>query len=104
MWRDEDAVKVEYLDQVWPYEMPGLDMTAEGADEAEIKRVFEESAGGADYRKLAYSESLRLARAMWRIARDGFQESHYSHVAERVLREWPAIREKILSDRKDHTQ
>ncbi|MDI1488047.1 MAG: hypothetical protein OHK93_007321 [Ramalina farinacea] len=104
MWRDEDAVKVEFLDQCWPYEMPGLDMTAEGADEAEIKRVFEESAGGAEYRNLAYSESFRLARGLWRIAKDGFDASHYYHAARRILREWAVLREKMLSVKADHTQ
>lgn len=103
MWRDEDAVKVEFLDQCWPYEMPGLDMIAEGTDEAEIKRVFEESAGGAEYRTLAYSESFRLARGLWRIAKDGFEASHFFSVAERILREWAILRDQFLKERAEQS-
>ena len=102
MWRDEDAVTLE-RDQVWPYEMPGLDKTAEGTDEAEIKRVFEESAGGAEYRKLAYDESFRLARGLWRIAKDGFQASHYVTTAKRMLRDWAILKEKISQKKAERT-
>ena len=105
MWIDEDEEPKDLqLDQVWPYEMAGAGTTPEDKEKAEIKRVFEESAGGDEYRKLAYNESFRLARALWRIARDGFHESHYVHVAERILREWPVLREKMSSEKADHTQ
>lgn len=102
MWRDDDAVKID-LGQAWPYEMPGLDMTSEGPEEAELKRVFEESAGGAEYRNLAYSEPFRLARGLWRIAKDGFEASHYVTAAKRILREWAVLKEKMLQEKAEQT-
>lgn len=92
LWLDEDAP--------WLYERPGLGEIPKSVDEDEIKRTFEDNAGGDEYREMAYGDVFRLGRALWWIAThglDGFFKQYKA--AEKVIEEWAVLREKMLEER-----
>ena len=95
-WLWDDAVFGEHrvdddgLDP-WPYELSGADATPLTLEKQELKRIFEHHAG-SQWFQLAYGESYRLCRGLFRIARDGLNDNQSWKAAERILEEWELLR------------
>ena len=91
LWLDEEAP--------WLYEKPGLGEMPKSVDEAEIKRTFEDNAGGDEYREMAYGDVFRVGRALWRIAQDGLDGFFKQYkAAEEAIEDWAVLRENMLKD------
>ena len=102
LWADEDTMQTDEDGyDPWPHEMPGAEQVPETEDDQEIKRVFDESAGGEIYTRMAYGEAFRLARGIWRIAKDSLDVCQGYKAADRIAAEWAILREKMLKEPAD---
>ena len=91
-----------WLDEFAPclYEKPGLGEIPKSVEDDQIKRTFEDNAGGDEYREMAYGDVFRLGRALWTIAQDGLDGFFKQYkAAEEVIEEWAVLREKMLKER-----
>ena len=75
----------------WPYELSGANVTPLTLEKQELKRIFEHHAG-SQWLHLAYDESYRLCRGLFRIAREGLNDNQSWKAAERILEEWKRLR------------
>ncbi|MCJ1457731.1 hypothetical protein MMC28_008100 [Mycoblastus sanguinarius] len=75
----------------WPYELPST------LEQQELKRIFEEYAG-PDYPRLAYDESSRFIRGLFRLATLGLTASWHFTAAERIVKEWKALRPSLAHE------
>ena len=87
---DEHRVDDDGLDP-WPYELSGAEATPLTWEKQELKRVFERHAG-SQWLHLAYGESYRLCRGLFRIAKEGLNDNQAFKAAERIIEEWEALR------------
>ena len=100
LWADEDTMQTDEDGyDPWPHEMPGAEQVPESEDDQQMKRVFDESAGGEQYMRMAYGEAFRLARGIWRIAKDSLDVCQGYKAADRIAAEWAILREKMLEER-----
>ena len=100
LWADEDTMQTDEDGyDPWPHEMPGAEQVPESEDDQEIKRVFDENAGGERYMSMAYGEAFRLARGIWRIAKDSLDICQGHKAADRMAAEWAVLKEKMLEER-----
>ncbi|MDI1488046.1 MAG: hypothetical protein OHK93_007320 [Ramalina farinacea] len=100
LWADEDTMQTDEDGyDPWPHEMPGAGGVPGTEDDQEIKRVFDESAGGGRYMSMAYGEAFRLARGIWRIAKDSLDVCQGYKAADRIAAEWAMMREKMMKER-----
>lgn len=96
LWVGEDGYEALQTDEEggdpWPYEMPGAEsVTLESKGNEEVKRCFEEEAGEA-YTSWAYEERFRVARCLFRIAKDGVRATGHFKAGERIMSEWEELR------------
>lgn len=75
----------------WPYELEGANNTPSTHEQQELKRIFDEHAG-PEYLPLAYDESSRLIRGIYRVATLGLRASWFYTAAERTVKEWNVLR------------
>lgn len=75
----------------WPYELEGANKTPSTLEQQELKSIFDKHAG-LEYQRLAYEESSRLIRGLYRIATLGLTASWYLTAAERIVKEWNTLR------------
>ncbi len=75
----------------WPYELEGANITPSTLQRQELKTIFDEHAG-PEYPQLAYDESSRLIRGLYRIATLGLTASWYYKAAKRIVKEWNILR------------
>ena len=96
LWDDDadERVDEEGLDP-WPYELPNASGVPSSPEKAELKQIFEENAG-AEYRRLAYEDVFRLSRGLFRLATLGLVSSENWRAAERILRDWEALRLALI--------
>ena len=101
-WLWDDTVFAEHrydeddLDP-WPYELDGANATPPMSEKQELKKLFDENAG-PEYRELAYDESYRLCRGLFRIAKDGLSDNQSWKAAERILEEWECLRRSLMAN------
>lgn len=81
----------------WPYELEGANNTPSTREQQELKQIFDEHAG-AEYPRLAYHESSRLIRGLYRIATQGLTANWYNTAAERIVKEWSILRLTLAHD------
>lgn len=93
---DEHRYVEEGLDP-WPYELEGANATPPTSEKHELKQLFDEHAG-SEYRYLAYDESYRLCRGLFRIAKDGINDNQSWKAAERILGEWECLRRSLIAN------
>ena len=79
----------------WPYELEGANSSPSTSEQRELKAIFD-GHSGAEYPRLAYDESSRLIRGLFRIAIDGFTASWYNTAAERIVKEWDLLRQTLV--------
>ena len=96
LWMGEDGYEALQTDEEggdpWPYEMPGAESTSMGSKEdEEVKRCFEEEVGEA-YKCWAYEERFRIARCLFRIAKEGVREMGHVKAGERIMEGWEGLR------------
>ena len=95
LWDDESEPRVDEDDlDPWPYELEGDNAVPSDIKKQEIKRIYEEHAG-PEYMSLAYDEHWRLCRGLFRMAKDGLDGSMGWKAAERIPREWEALRQRL---------
>lgn len=75
----------------WPYELEGANNTPSTLEQRELKRIFDDHAG-PEYQRLAYDESSRLMRGLYRVATLGLTANWYNTAAERIVKEWNVLR------------
>ena len=66
----------------------------------EIKKIFEETVGD-DFLLYAYKPEFRLARELFRFAKDGVKSNEEIDEAEELLKEWAVIYEARTADKQD---
>lgn len=100
LWMGEDGHEALQTDEEggdpWPGEMPGAAESTNREskeDEEEVKRCFEEEFGAA-YKSWAYEERFRIARCLFRIAKDGVRETGHVKAGERILSRWEELRQE----------
>lgn len=104
-WIWDDTVFAEHrydeegLDP-WPYELDGANAVPSTLEKQELKQVFDEHAG-PEYRHLAYDESYRLCRGLFRIAKEGLNDNQSWKAAERILGEWECLRRSLIANSED---
>ncbi len=81
----------------WPYELEGANITPSTPQQQELKTIFDEHAG-PEYPQLAYDESSRLIRGLYRIATLGLTANWYYTAAERIVKEWNILRPTLAQD------
>ena len=81
----------------WPYELEGANSTPSTPEQQELKRIFDEHAG-PEYPRLAYDDSSRLVRGLFRIATLGLPGSWFLTAAERIVKEWQVLRPTFTKD------
>ena len=79
----------------WPYELEGANNEPSSPEQQELKALFERNAG-PEYPRLAYAMPSRFARTIFRIATLGLAASWHYDAAERILREWEALRPALV--------
>ena len=95
-WLWDDAVFDEHrfdddgLDP-WPYELGGANVMPLTEEKRELKRIFENHAGPL-WCFMAYDESYRLCRGLFRIAKEGLNDSQSWKAAQRILEDWARLR------------
>ena len=75
----------------WPYELEGANNIPSTLEQQELKRIFDYHAG-PEYPRLAYDESSRLIRGLYRIATSGLTANWYNTAAKRIVKEWNVLR------------
>jgi len=95
LWNDDfdDTLDDEEMD-CWPYEFSGADVTPPTSERQEVKRIFEENAG-PEWKRLAYDDSSRLSRPLFRVARERLHDMMFWNAAERVIKGWKTLRESL---------
>ena len=101
LWLGEEGYETLQTDEEggdpWPYEMPGAEsVSLESKDDQEVQRCFEEEVGEA-YMSWAYEERFRIARCLFRIAKDGVRETGHFKAGERIVEGWEELREQWVS-------
>lgn len=81
----------------WPYELEGANNTPSTLEQQELKSIFDDHAG-PEYPRLAYSESSRLMRGLYRVATLGLTANWHSTAAERIVKEWNILRPNLTHD------
>lgn len=100
LWDDEYENHFDENDlDPWPYELEGANTTPPTLEKQEIKRIFEEHAG-PEYPHLAYDEHFRLTRGLFRVAKDGLDDSNKWKAVERILGEWETLRQSLIETEK----
>ena len=79
----------------WPYESEGANKLPSTPEQQELKAIFDKHAG-PEYPRLAYDESSRLIRGLFRIATLGLKASWYNTAAERIVNEWNVLRQTLV--------
>ncbi|CAD6592663.1 MAG: hypothetical protein ASARMPREDX12_006342 [Alectoria sarmentosa] len=75
----------------WPYELEGANNTPLTLEQQELKVIFDSHAG-PEYPRLAYDESSRLIRGLYRVATLGLTANWHNTAAERIVKEWNVLR------------
>lgn len=75
----------------WPYELEGANSLPSTVEQQELKRIFDDYAG-SEYLRLAYDESSRLMRGLYRVAKLGLTANWHYTAAERIVKEWNELR------------
>ncbi len=81
----------------WPYELEGANNIPSTLEQQELKRIFDHHAG-PEYPRLAYDESSRLIRGLYRIATSGLTANWYTIAAERIVKEWNVLRPTLARE------
>lgn len=79
----------------WPYELEGANVAPSTPEQRDLKRIFDDHAG-PEYPRLAYRESSRLMRGLFRVATLGLTANWYSTAAERIVEEWDVLRPTLV--------
>lgn len=79
----------------WPYELEGANNTPLALEQQELKLLFDDQAG-PEYSRLAYNESSRLIRGLYRIATLGLTANWYNTAAERIVKQWNVLRPTLV--------
>ena len=90
---DDDHVPQRDL-PAWPYEKPGANDVPASLENRELKRVFEEHAGG-EYGRFAFEEPFRLCRGLFRVALFGLTSNENYEAAERIVVDWARCRRDL---------
>ena len=97
LWGYDKDTHVDEDDMLpWPYELAGADEEPKTWEQRELKCAFDEAAGG-EYVRLAYGESSRLGRGLFRLATLGLNASWYVAAAERIVREWSVLKDSMIN-------
>lgn len=80
----------------WPYELEGANITPSTTQQQQLKLIFDENAG-PEYSSLAYDESSRLIRGIYRIATQGLTANWFNTAADRIVKEWKLLRPSLVS-------
>ena len=91
LWGYDKETHTENSVLPWPYELEGASKLPSTPEQQELKSIFDEHAG-PEYPRLAYEESSRLIRGLYRIATLGLTASWHSTAAERIVKEWEILR------------
>jgi len=95
LWGYDKDTHVDENDLLpWPYELEGSNTIPSTPEQRELKHIFEESAG-SDYPQLAYDESSRFARTLFRLATLGLTANWNFTAAERIVKEWNLLRPSL---------
>ncbi len=78
-----------------PYEIPGANDVPSTPGNRELKRIFEEHAG-PEYMSLAYNETSRMSRGLFKIARFGLTRSENVAAAEQIIKDWARLRQSLM--------
>lgn len=81
----------------WPYELKGANNPPSTPEQQELKVTFDDHAG-PEYPRLAYDESSRLIRGLYRIATNGLTANWFYEAAERIVREWELLRPTFTAE------
>ena len=101
LWGYDKETHTENSLLPWPYELEGANSTPSTPEQQELKQIFDESAG-LEYPRLAYDDSSRLIRGLFRIATLGLPGSWFYTAAERIVKEWQVLRPTFTKDGIDH--
>lgn len=74
--------------------------TPSNSGDQEIKKIFEETVG-ADFLFYAYKPEYRLARELFRFAKDGINSNEEIEEVEELLKEWTVIYEARTAGKED---
>ena len=81
----------------WPYELEGANFTPSTKEQQELKLIFDDNAG-PEYPRVAYDESSRLIRGIYRIATHGLTANWFYTAAERIVKEWKILRPNLARE------
>ena len=81
----------------WPYELEGANNTPSTYEQQELKRIFDEHAG-LEYLPLAYDESSRLIRGIYRVATLDLTANRFNTAAERIVKKWEVLRPTLARE------
>lgn len=81
----------------WPYELEGANNTPLILEQQELKVIFDSHAG-PEYLRLAYDESSRLIRGLYRVATLGLTANWHNTAAERIVKEWNVLRPTLACE------
>lgn len=81
----------------WPYELEGANNRPSTQEQQELKLIFDDHAG-SEYSRLAYDESSRLIRGIYRVATLGLTANWFNTAAERIVKEWNILRPSLVHD------
>ncbi|KAL9137185.1 MAG: hypothetical protein Q9175_001600 [Cornicularia normoerica] len=97
LWGYDKDTHTESSILPWPYELDGANNTPSTLEQQELKCIFDEL-GGPEYRRLAYDESSRLMRGLYRVAILGLTASWHYTAAERIVKEWNILRPTLANE------
>ena len=80
----------------WPYEKPGADDLPATEENRQLKKIFEEAAGG-EYVRMAYGEEWRMCRGLFRVAVFGLTSSENYDAAERIVGDWERLKSRGMA-------
>jgi aminoglycoside phosphotransferase (APT) family kinase protein len=78
----------------WPFEQKGANDLPSTPESQELKHIFEAYAG-PEYPNLAYDDTSRLGRGLFRVAQLGLGDTAYYNAGERIIEEWEALRQSL---------
>lgn len=98
LWGYDKDTHVDENDLLpWPYELEGANNVPSTLEQRELKHVFEEHAG-PEYPRLAYDESSRFMRGLFRLATLGLTASWHFTAGERIVKEWKVLRSSLVCE------
>ncbi len=97
LWGYDKETHTENSLLPWPYELEGANNVPSILEQQELKRIFDHHAG-PEYPRLAYDESSRLIRGLYRIATSGLTANWYNIAAERIVKEWNVLRPTLARE------